>query len=1131
MKKTKFILKVVLLSMFFSVITVHVFSQKVTLSYRDVPFEKILNSIKKQTKLSIVFSEQLVNVNRRVTINVTDVDIQVALKQLLDNTNIDFEVNNNKLYLIEKKPLRQSDFNTKTDSKSESRKVTGVVTDTYGEPIVGATILVKNDATRGTISKIDGSYQLADIDPTMTLMFSYVGMVSHELVVNDRTKINVILIEDAELLDELVVVGYGTMKKSDVNAAISSIKAENLVTVSSPEIAGLLQGRAAGITVVPGTAQPGGWVNILIRGAASTGAGNDPLYVIDGFPVVNSSASPGSGNQWTSGSHSALSDINPNDIESIEILKDASATAIYGARGANGVILITTKRGSKGTKVDYSFSTSIQTIAKKPELLNASELMIEQERYYKERYLIDNKVYPYGDTDIGSIPQYMPTHTQEQIDNMGVGTNWYDQITRNGKITQHNFSVKYGNENIKSYFSVNVFEQEGIVKTSGFERFNLRLNLDHKVSDRWNYGVSSLASLSNEDMATLGSGRDATAGIIESAMNYNPRIVPERDPVTGVWIEDTDQGLLNHPLSYLDIHDKTRRQRFLSSIYSNLYLYKKELWVKLSVGADVRNGTRRNYYPKTMRYGAQIGGDANINSTFREDYIGEVLLNFNKKINNTHNLMALAGYSYQELNGDGHSARATGFSSDALMYYNLSAGQNIPEVSSYKNRHLLISYFSRIQYSYLDKYIFTLNARVDGSDRFGKNNRYAFFPSAALAWRTIQEDFLNNIDWLHDLKVRVSLGQVGNENIGNGSAISYYSYNGSDYYFGDSRYKGMQLAKLPNPDLKWETTTEGNLGVDFGFFKNRIYGSVDVYYKQIKDLLSYRRLPYGSIVDGVMWNVGKTQSKGAELSISTINIEKPFFWETTFTFTSYRDNWLERDTEVILQPYHKQDAPLTAIYTLEPIGLLQPGEFYAPQPNLIPGQEKFKDISGLDENGNLTYQPDGKIDNADVTFLGTAAPKFNVGLNNSFKYKNLDLNFFLYASVGAHKWPSTLIEHSVYSSYGLQQISTSYNFLKEIQNRWSSDNMTSEMPNGIINTYQSYGNPRYQDATFLRLKNLSLGYTFNDLFKSALNARFYFTGQNLFTLTNYTGLDPEVENNRAAYPQQRTFSFGLDLKF
>lgn len=1103
---------------------------KISLDMKNSTIEKVLQTIEQQSDFYFLYNSRLIDVDKEVSVHVNDVTISSLLDRIFQSDNVSYEVKGSQIVLS---PREISGQSKEADAKRQhqSRTVTGIVTNTDGEPIVGGTITIKNDAARGTVTDLDGKYSLSNVDQKTTLVFSYVGMVTQEVFVDDKTTINVILDEDAELLDEIVVVGYGTMKKSDVNAAISSIKSEDLITVSSPEISSLLQGRAAGITVLPSSAQPGGWVNILIRGAGSTGAGNDPLYVIDGFPIVNSSASPGSGNQWFSGSHSALSDINPKDIQSIEILKDASATAIYGARGANGVILITTKRGSKGTKVNYSFNTSVQTIARKPELLNARELMIEQEKYFKERYLINNKVYPYGDTDINSIPAYVPTHRQEDIDNMGAGTNWYDQVTRNGVVNQHNFSVNYGNENIRSYVSLNVFDQEGVIKTSGFQRYNLRLNLDHKVNERWDYGVSTLASLSSEDMAALGDGRDATAGIIESAMNYNPRILPERDPITGAWIEDTAQGLLNHPLSYLDIHDKTRRQRFLGSLFTNIYLHERDLWVKLSVGADVRNGIRRNYYPKTMRYGSQIGGDANINSTFREDYIAEALLNYNKSFNNKHNVMAIAGYSYQVLNGDGHSARGTGFSSDALMYYNLAAGQNIPEVGSYKNKHQLISYFTRFQYSYLDKYIFTLNARIDGSDRFGKNNRYAFFPSAAFAWRAIQEDFLKETDWLYDLKLRLSLGQVGNENIGNGSAISFYSYNGADYYFGDTRYKGMQLAKLPNPDLKWETTTEGNFGIDFGFFKNRIYGSLDLYYKQIKDLLSARRLPYGSIVQNVMWNVGKTQSKGMELSISTVNIEKPLFWETTFTYTAYRDSWLERDPEVILQPYQTENAPLTAIYRLQSIGLLQPGEFYAPQPNLIPGQEKFKDISGLDENGNLTHEPDGEIDNADVTFVGTTAPKFNVGLNNSLRYKNLDLSFFLYASVGAYKWPSTLIEHSVYSSYGLQQIATSYNFLKEIQNRWSSENMDSDMPNGIINTYQYYGNPRFQDASFLRLKSLSLGYTINNLFKTSVNTRLFFTGENLFTLTNYTGLDPEVENNRAAYPQQRTFSFGIDVQF
>ena len=428
-----------------------------------------------------------------------------------------------------------------------------------------------------------------------------------------------------------------------------------------------------------------------------------------------------------------MSSINPNDIESIEILKDASATAIYGARGANGVVLITTKRGTQDTKVEYNMNMSFQTINKRPELLTAGELMATQNSYYKEQYLMQNLVYPYGNTDPSAVSPYVPVYTDEEIAKAGKGTNWYDMITRTGLIQQHNLTVTYGNEKMKSLISLNYFDQKGVVKTSGYKRYSFRYNLDHKITKWWDYGISATASYVVDQNATLGGGYDSTAGIIESALSYSPTVKAERDPTTGKWIEDPKQALLNHPLSYLDIEDETKTKRFLATAFTNFYFIKDVFWLKLSAGADIRDGVRHSYYPMTTKYGSSVNGDANINSANREDYVADMVFNFQKTFKEKHKLLALLGYSYQVQNDDGAYARAMGFMSDALMYYKLQAGETRPVVSSYKNKHVLASYFGRAQYSFKDKYLFTFTARIDGSDRFGKNNRYAFFPSGAFA--------------------------------------------------------------------------------------------------------------------------------------------------------------------------------------------------------------------------------------------------------------------------------------------------------------------------------------------------------------------------------------------------------------
>ncbi len=1103
------------------------FSQvRLSVQFEKADVREAIQTIEEKTNYIFLYKDEIFDFSKKVSGDFKNAKFEDVLKDFCDQTNVSYEVRDRQIILKEKDknltlPLLQ---------QPEKKDIAGTITDKNGLPIPGVSVVVKGTTT-SAITDSNGQFELTVSTDAKILRFSFVGMKSEEIPIENKTIFSISLEEETVGLDEVVVVGYGTMKKSDVNAAIVSVKSQDLEKSTAPSVIQMLTGKAAGLTVLGGSAQPGGNTGIFIRGAASTGAGNDPLYVIDGFPVINDAVTPGSGNQYNSGSQNPLNSLNPNDIESIEILKDASATAIYGARGCNGVILITTKRGEMGTHVEYNFNTSVQKIINQPQLLNASEWMTERNNFDYERFLMLRKAFPYGTKDPATL-NFTSKYSDTDILNAGVGTNWYDLITQLGTINQHNLSIRGGNEKTKTLLSFNYFNQTGVIKTSGLKRYSLRYNLDQKIAKWCNIGISSSLSQVNEENATLGDGRDATAGIIESAMNYSPITKAQRDPLTGAWIEDPDQALLNHPLSYLDIQDHTTTKGLLLNAFTNIYL-NKDLWVKLSGGLDIKNGQRQNYYPQTTKYGQAIGGDANINSSNRQDYLAEALLNYQKVFKEKHKLFALVGYSYNDMNGDGVYTRATGFTSDALSYYALQAGQQKPQVSSYFSKHILASYLTRMQYSYEDKYLFTFTGRVDGSDRFGANNRYAFFPSAAIAWRLVKEGFMKDVNCVSDMKLRLSIGQVGNENIPNDASSEYYAFQGRNYVFGGIDKLGVNLAKIGNPDLKWETTSEINLGVDYGFLKNRINGSIDIYSKQVADLLTYRALPINSVVPNIPWNVGKTQSKGLELSLKTINMTGSLYWETMLTYTMFKDNWLERDPKVILFPYQGDHDPIRAVYALVPDGIKQANEATPTMPSLKPGQEKYKDLNGLDENGKLTGIPDGKIDQADAIYMGTQDPKFTAGLSNTLRYKGFDLNVFFYASYGALKYPNTRIEHSVYGSYGIQQLTSNYNYLSEVQNRWSSKNMGSTMPNGEVNSYSYYGSPYWEDASYLRLKDLSLGYDFSNILgkNTIKSARLYISVQNLFTITNYSGLDPEVENSRAAYPQQRIYSLGFDFKF
>lgn len=1098
------------------------YAQRITLNKKNASWEQVFKEIRKQSGYNVLCDADILKNAESLDLKFKNASLERVLDACFSGYNIEYAINNQTI-IVKKGSLTKNFW--------QEAIVKGQVKDEKGEVMPGVSVKIKNEST-STITDASGNFSIPIFSKNDRLVFSYIGYETQEALVNGRLFINISMQTQASALDQVIVVGYGTQKKSDVNAAIVSINPGKIDKTAQPSIDHMLQGQAAGLTVM-NSSQPGGGTTVNIRGATSTGAGNGPLVVIDGFPVIYDGVEPGSGNKYNFGSRGALNDINPNDIASIEILKDASATAIYGARGSNGVILITTKRGKVGSEVTYSANTSFQQIVNRPELLNAKEFLIEQNSYLYELYLQQNKLQPYGSNDPNTAPPYIPRNSQATIDATGLGTDWYDLITQKGRINQHNLTINRGSENLKALFSFNYFDQEGVVKGSGMDRYSFRLNLDQKITKWWDVGTSLTASLIKSKNSQLGGGRDADAGIMESALNYNPTIIEQKDPLTGKWIEDPNQPLLGNPLSFLEITDNTNNQRLLANVFTNVYL-SKELWLKLNLGTDTRNSLRQSYYPKTSRYGGQVNGEANINRAQRNDYVADLTLNFNKTLNEDHNIQGVAGYSYQAYNGNGSGSRAQNFSSDALLYDAMGAGAQRPVVSSYRDRHILASYFTRLQYGFKNRYLFTFTSRLDGSDRFGANNRYAFFPSAAFAWRAIEEPFLANNNTISDLKLRISVGQVGNENIPNNAASEYYGFNGADYYFNGNMFKGVSLGKIGNPNLKWETTTAYNIGLDFGFFKNRINGSIDAYYKQVSDLLSNRRLPQSSILPSIPWNVGNTRGKGLEVMLNTVNTTGVIKWNSLFTFTAYRDNWKKRDPKVMTQPYQGAKDPLTAVYSLITDGIKQAGESTPAMPGLLPGQQKYKDINGRDADGNLTGVPDGKIDQADVVYMGNGAPKYTIGLNNDFSYKGFDLNFFFYASVGGLKWASTRLEHSVYGSYGTQRFKDNFNFFKEVQNRWTSTNTNTDIPSGEVNSYDGYGNPYFEKSSYLRLKSVTIGYDISQqLVKQPWlkSARIFLGAQNLFTVTNYKGLDPEAENDRALYPQQRTFSIGLDVKF
>jgi TonB-linked SusC/RagA family outer membrane protein len=1112
-------LKKILLRGYFLLLFIVLFSTnlnaQITVDVSNQSLKEILKVIETKSEYRFFYNESLKGLDKISSLMVTNSTIEKTMTVLLANTDISYRLEKNNLVVL---------FAKNKEPQRKSNKITGIVTDEANDPLIGATVMIKG-STDGTITDNNGKFSLESPDDA-TLKFSYIGYNDKDFFLNGQTSISVQLEENIQSLNNVVVVGYGTQKRSDLTGAVSSVKMNDLIKTSDASISQLLKGKAAGVTVLSTNAGPGGGVDIRVRGASSIAAGNDPLYVIDGFPISNSTLEPGSPTQYSQGDRNPLNSLNPNDVESIEILKDASATSIYGARASNGVILITTKRGSKGLKLNYDASLTTQIMSQPFEMLDAHDYMTESNLLLKEDWLRTNKIAPFGTTDPASVSAFTPRYTQNQIDNAGTGTNWWSQITRPGIVNNQNISATYGNDKIRSYASLGYYRNDGVIKGSAIERISTKINLDWTINKYIASGFSFMGSIINNNNIQAGNGEWGDSGMLMSALLFDPTVSVKDQ--NGNYNEMSAYTNMPNPVSFLDISDNTKQTRSLSNFFLTISPI-RDLSVKVSIGDDNQSSVRKIYYPKTFLVGYLKNGEAYIGQQNEDDILFDAVATYKFKLKD-QNFNTMFGYSYQKFNGDGYSLNGTNFFTDAFTYNNVGAASDKPVIGSYSNVSVLASYFGRLNYTFKERYLLTINARYDGSDKFGANNRWGFFPSASLGWRITEEEFMKKIDKISNLKLRVSYGQTGNSNIGS-NAYSFYDVN-SRYAFGSETTYGTQLTQLANPDLKWETSTELNIGLDFGFLKNRIAGSVEVFQKITSDLLSWRNLRSWNIVSSVASNLGSTESKGVELTINTVNIDNANFkWNTDFTYTRYRDRWKERSPDAVLSPWEKADDPIRAVYYYKTAGIVQVGQTVAAQPNAVPGNIIVQDINGFDSDLNYVGKADGKIDQADIVYLGTLDPDYSIGFNNTFKYKNFDLNIYAYGSFGQLVYNSTLIKYIGYSSH---MIENGTNLRVEIKNMWSSENQTGTYPSDAVNTTMGSDAYAWEKASFLRIKNLTLGFNFPKkwLGKEIASLRAYADIQNPFIITKWTGMDPETDGSgKAPYPNQKSYSIGFNLQF
>ncbi len=1012
-------------------------------------------------------------------------------------------------------------------------KLDGTVVDAItNQPIIGASVNIKG-TTHGVVTDTEGKFyfQTGQKFP-YTLIVSYIGYKKLEVTV-EKNPVIISLREERQELDELVVVGYGTQKRKDITGSVASVPKANLSQVTS-SADNLLRGAVAGVVVTQSSGRPGASSSVRIRGGNSITAGNEPLYVVDGILIYNDNSNSSAGVTYAGASVNVLSTINPADIESIEVLKDASATAIYGSRGANGVVIITTKKGTKGQdNISYQGYFGFQNISKKLKLMNASEWAS-----------LRNDV----QASIGQAPSFSP----EQIEALKTSGNYDWQsaaFVTAAPVQNHNLSFSGGDEKSRYAISAGYFDQDGIVLGSDFKRISLRANYERNYSQKFKFGVN--ANYTNSIANGVGTNGGAAAG-----RNPNPLVsvlltapvVPIKNAdgsynVTNNPYATSVNGYVPNPINDLDnTINETKLNRILTSLFGE-YKFNKELTAKVAVSGDVLN-TKQNYYaPSNTTTGAGTKGLASIGERSVGSVLNENTLNYNTHFGENHKFSALGGYTLQYTKGEVVNAGAQTFVNDANTYNAIQDGVPVkPYSDAYES--VLKSWLARVNYSYKGKYNFTLSGRADGSSRFGSESLWGYFPSAGFSWNITDEEFANNIKGVTEAKLRITAGTTGNQEIGNYLPLA--SMGSVNYSFGGTLYTGLAPTRLANPDLKWEKTNQYNVGLDLSLLDRKINFVFDVYYKKTKDLLINVPVPLSSGYATVLQNIGGVENKGFEVGLTTENIKtENFAWNSNIVFSLNRNKVTEIGNGVneffpvvpngsLLQQQPvivKVGLPLGSFWGYKTNGIFQTQEEVNTQPKINSlANTKVGDRKYVDTNG------DGVITALDKGNLGTSQPKFVGSFSNTVSYNDFDLNFSFQGAYGG-KIFNALNQQLEISTLGTNAAAT-------LNDRWTPTNPSNEIPRASSSPLGIVSERYVEDASFLRLKLITLGYTLPKSVSKKLgtkSVKIYVSAENLITWTKYTGYDPEVssyeQNNLypgidfGSYPNSKTFISGLNVTF
>ena len=1120
-------ISILLLTVGISSLAASVYSQEAKVSFRlqDKAVKDVFAAIKEQTNYSFWFDVKEVDVERPVSLNANKETVKSVLAQTLRDQNVDFALYGNHIIITKK-----GAFATLA-GQQPGIPISGIVSDTEGNTLPGVNVVIKG-TQQGTVSDLNGAYSITVPDENTTLVFSFLGYASQEILVGDQRAINVTLSEGAREIEEVVVVGYGTISRKNLTTAISSVKAENISKAAVSNMSQMLLGRAAGLRATISSAQPGGEVGLSIRGSGT------PVFVVDGVMMPSNSLEMGTGqtDMMQSIRRSGMAGLNPNDIESIEILKDASA-AIYGIGAANGVVLITTKSGAEG-KPSITFDSNWSLVKNYPYLkpLNAQEFMNMANVFNKENYLLTNNMYPYGNTPYDN--KWTPTFYPHQIEEAET-TDWLSYVMKDGSISNQNITITGGTKQLKYYLSGNYYNHDGTVVNSGMERYALRTNVSSQVFDFLKL-TAILNVNQNNYINSSAEGGDTWSGTLVGSL-HNALAYPSNLPVIGQDGRHTIYTNRPNPADMGRINDRTRTGGYYVNFAADADIIKNMLSARLMYGSNKENGRRNFYIPSDLYFFSVYKSRGHIGYSERRNETMEATLSFKKQFGEWVRVDAVAGMGRYINEGEWLDLDFEN-ANDIIGNDKVDAASGPFYNASGRSIHERRSQFMRAQVDVLDRYVLTATLRRDGTDKFFPDKKYALFPSVSLAWKLSSESFMKDIAWINLLKIRASYGETGLDNLGT-SMYSNFARANQYIKFSENTvtYIPFQLSGPDYPNVSWEKTVMKNIGLDFYLFKNRLWGSFDLFRNDVTDLLRNANAPLLSMTGTMPVNYGHYFRSGWDATINSLNFEIPkiFKWTTLLTLTRFDAYWVEREPGYDYSEYQvREREPMNAYYSYHVDGIVNIDKSNMPESQRslsanaqLPGYPIINDKNG---DGDITI---------DDVYMENTVPKISIGFGNTFIWKNFDLDIFLYGQFGHQK---TNYAYSWANAAGVMYQTDPTNTIDLAYCMWNSQtNPDSTFPGiAITKTVALPGNAGtnlyMQNASFVRVRDITLGYNLSGsrlggAGKYISNIRVFVNTQNPFTFTKFTGFDPEIvsgySSSRAEYPMTRTFSAGVKINF